>query len=75
MLPAAVKEYKEGDRDSEQVPSEAEASEEEERPHPEAELISEDPSRIIHREAAVSPDILFPAAEPASAEAVRDSYS
>ena len=35
MLPAAVKEYKEGDRDSEQVPSEAEASEEEEKLHPE----------------------------------------
>ena len=35
MLPEAVKEYKEEDRDSEQVPSEAEASEEEEKLHPE----------------------------------------
>ena len=75
MLPEAVTEYTEEDRDSERVPLEAEASEEEERPHPEAELISEDPGRIIHREAADSPDIPSRAAEPVSAEAVRDSYS
>lgn len=65
MLPAAVKEYKEGDRDSEQVPSEAEASEEEERPRPEAVPIWVARSPIIHRETADSPDIPFPAAEPA----------
>ena len=64
MLPAAVKEYKEGDRDSEQVPSEAEASEEEERPRPEAVPIWVARSPIIHRE-ITSRDIPIPAAEPA----------
>ena len=40
MLPEAVREYKEEEADSEPAPSEAEASEPEEGPEAEAELIS-----------------------------------